>query len=121
MKKIISVFISLIAMIYSLYYASLGGFVGNEGALSKIGLYHPVLFAIWGLLTAAAIDLNITIGFLKTKYKFHYILICVSLIAMIMTISFDFDYSNYTQYMLHCIGSMTFSIITGVNVFLLFF
>lgn len=120
MKKFISVLSCVIAGVYSLYYASLGGYVGNKGALSKIGLEHPILFAIWGILTIIALDYNIILGFYKTKYKFQYILLSISLIGMIMTICFDFDYAKHSQYTLHCIGSLAFSIVTGVTVFLLF-
>ncbi len=120
MKKIISIVSCVIAGVYSLYYASLGGYFGNKGALSKIGLEHPLLFAVWGILTIIALDYNIILGFWKTKYKFQYILLSISIIGMIMTICFDFDYAKHSQYILHCIGSMTFSIVTGVTVFLLF-
>lgn len=120
MKKIISIISCLISAVYSICYAGLGGFAGNKGALSKIGLDHPVLFAIWGILTIIAIDSNVLIGFKKMKYKFQYILLGIAAIGMIMTLCFDFDYNQYNEYILHCIGSMTFSIITGISVFLLF-
>lgn len=120
MKKIFSLCLSLTAIIYSLYYASLGGFSGNDGALSKIGLTHPVLFIIWGALTCVALFYNIIIGYIKTKYKFYIPLLIIALTGMILTITNDFDYSQKNQYILHCIGSMTFSIVMGITVFLLF-
>lgn len=120
MKKIICLVSSCIAIIYSVIYASLGGFSGNSGALSKIGLEHPVLFAVWGVLTYFTLSFNIIVGFKKTRYKFYIPLLAVTLIGIILTICFDFDYSKYNEYILHCAGSLTFSAIMGITVFLLF-
>ena len=39
---------------------------------------------------------------------------------MLLTLLCDFDYSKRTGYLLHCAGSLTFSVLTGVCVFLLF-
>ena len=39
---------------------------------------------------------------------------------MILTLCCDFDYDIKIQYWLHCIGSMTFSIVSGITVFMLF-
>ena len=74
MKKIICIALCIISAAYSFWYASLGGFSGNDGALSKIGLEHPVLFAIWGILTFAALSANIITGYMKTKYNIRYVL-----------------------------------------------
>lgn len=120
MKKLFCLLTSIIAAVYSIGYASIGGFVGNSGALSKIGLEHPILFSVWGLLTYSALALNIVIGFRKTEYKFYIALLIISLIGMLLTIGFDFDYDKHNEYMLHCIGSLTFSAVTGITVFLLF-
>lgn len=120
MKKLICIVTCFLAGIYSLAYASLGGFDSNSGALSKIGLEHPLLFALWGLLTLTALTYNIIIGFLKTKYRFYIVLLFIAAIGMILTICFDFDYSKHTEYVLHCIGSLTFSAVMGITVFLLF-
>ncbi len=120
MKKFINLFLCVVTAVYSLFYASLGGFRGNEGALSKIGLEHPVLFSVWGLLTCTALFSGIIIGFKGTKYKFHYPLICIAFAGMILTLCCDFDYDLRVQYWLHCIGSMTFSIVSGITVFTLF-
>lgn len=120
MKKFLLLFFSIVAAIYSLFYANLGEFKGNAGALSKIGLEHPILFSLWGGLTCIALFSNVIIGFEKTKYKFHYYLITAAAVGMLLTISFDFDYNDQLNYWLHCIGSMTFSIVMGITVFLLF-
>ncbi|MDE6658574.1 MAG: hypothetical protein K2K01_00475, partial [Eubacterium sp.] len=41
--------------------------------------------------------------------------------GMILTLSCDFDYAIYIQYVLHCFGSLLFSVSTSTCVFLLFF
>lgn len=120
MRKIICVLLCVISAVYSIWYADLGGFTGNDGALSKIGLEHPVLFAIWGILTTTALVVNITAGFIKTKYKFFIVLLIIAAIGMAMTLLFDFDYDTKPDYYLHCVGSLTFSAVMGVTVFLLF-
>ena len=120
MKKVICLLACILAAVYSVAYAGLGGFVGNSGALSKIGLVHPILFAVWGVLTYFALAFNITVGFRKTKYKFYTILLAVSFIGMVLTLTCDFDYDIRAQYVLHCLGSLTFSAVTGITVFLLF-
>ncbi|MGN1329239.1 MAG: hypothetical protein ACI4V4_06040 [Eubacterium sp.] len=96
------------------------GLFGNESALSKVGLDHPVMFTLWGISTYFALAFNIRIGFLKTKYRFYIFLLAISLLGMILTLCCDFDYSVYPQYLAHCIGSLAFSAVTGISVFLLF-
>ena len=39
---------------------------------------------------------------------------------MALTLACDFDYAKQTEYLLHCAGSLTFSVLTGVCVFVLF-
>lgn len=121
MKKFILMALSIVTMVYSLWYASLGGFIGNSGALSKIGLEHPILFALWGLLTYAALSFGILSGLKNLKPKLFILLLLIALIGIILTLCFDFDYNKHTQYLLHCTGSLTFSAVMGVTVFLLFF
>lgn len=120
MKKIFCLCLSFIAVAYSLFYASLGGFVGNDGALSKIGLTHPILFIIWGSVTCVALFFNLTVGYIKTKYKFYIPLLLIAFAGMVLTVTNDFDYSQKSEYILHCIGSLTFSVVMGITVFMLF-
>ncbi len=121
MKKTIYALCSVAAVIYSIYYASLGGFRGNSGALSKIGLSHPVLFIIWGAITVISLFILICAAYSKTQYKFHKYLLIISFLGMLLTIFFDFDYNEKVQYYLHCSGSLTFSVVTGITVLLLFY
>lgn len=37
-----------------------------------------------------------------------------------MTLCFDFDFDEKVQYYLHCAGSLIFSAVTGITVFVLF-
>ncbi len=120
MKKFIYPILCLISAIYSVCYAGIGGFRGNAGALSKIGLSHPFLFAVWGITTFAVLAFGIIQGYRKTKYKFYIWLLAVSFTGILLTVSCDFDYDERVQYVLHCLGSLTFSAVMGITVFLLF-
>lgn len=121
MKNLICLSLCIISVSYSVYYASLGGFAGNNGALSKIGLTHPLLFCLWGMLTFCTLSIGIIFAMQK-KYKTLFIsLLGIAIIGMAFTLIFDFDYNNYIQYILHCTGSLVFSAIMGITVFLLFF
>lgn len=111
----------IVAVAVTVIYLSLGnGIFGNESALSKTGLRHPVWFLSWGIITYFALAFNLHVAYSKTKYRFYIPLLAVSFLGMALTVNCDFDYSLYPQYVAHCIGSLTFSAVTGVNVFLLF-
>ena len=122
MKKAILVFLSALALVYTLWYMHFGSLTDNSGALSTTGLSHPVAFTIWGVLTFFALYSNILYAYaeLPRKHKFQYILCGVSAVGMALTLTCDFDYAKRTEYLLHCIGSLTFSVLTGVCVFVLF-
>ena len=120
MKKYIGLILVVITTAYSVYYASLGGFKGNGGALSKIGLTHPLLFALWGALTFITLTYLLLLSYSEIKYSFYKYLIALSLAGMLMTVLFDFDYDEKLQYYIHCTGSLMFSVVTSINVFSLF-
>ena len=116
MKFIANTAISLCAAVYTIFYMSLNDLTSNEGALSKTGLSHPVLFFIWGTLVYIALYINI-FSLAKTFGRitsFHIIFAVSALIGMGLTLFFKFDYSLKTQYFLHCAGSLIFSVCTGV-------
>ncbi len=119
-KRLICIISVIIAVGITAFYLHITGFIGNESALSKVGLVHPVIFSFWGISTYFAIAFNIFTGFSKTKYKFYIFLLALSFLGMALTLCCDFDYSVYPQYLAHCIGSLTFSAVTGITVFLLF-
>lgn len=122
MKKIICIVSSLISLVYTIWYMSYGTPYKNSSALSKIGLEHKNEFIIWGALTFFALSFNIIIAYReKTKTKAYIPLLCVSGIGMILTLCFDFDYYAKPDYYFHCIGSLLFSAIMGVTIFILFF
>ncbi len=109
-----------IAVLITVYYLTFGGIKGNESALSTVGLEHRVWFCLWGISTYIALAFNIHTAFAKTKYKFYIILLIISALGMILTLTCDFDYDKYPQYLAHCIGSLAFSGVMGVSVFLAF-
>ena len=122
MNKAIMIFLSAFAFIFTLWYMQFGSLIENSGALSRTGLVHPVYFSIWGISAFAAIYANLLFAYktLLHKHKFQYVLFSVSAIGMILTLACDFDYSKKLQYILHCSGSLTFSVLTGICVFMLF-
>lgn len=122
MKKYIILAISVCAVIFTLWFMHFGELTTNSGALSKTGLIHPIYFTIWGLLTYTALYANIIFLYNKQfpKAKLPYLSAGIALIGMILTLSCKFDFSLKLQYYLHCAGSLTFSIITGICVFALY-
>ena len=122
MKKVILISLPAAALIYTLWYMHFGSLTDNSGALSTTGLSHPVAFTIWGVLTFAALYSNIlyAYGELPRKHKFQYFLCGISAIGMALTLTCDFDYAKRTEFYIHCAGALTFSVLTGVCVFVLF-
>ncbi len=100
---------------------SMGVVYKNSGALSKIGLTHHFEFVIWGALTLFALVFNIITAYQKhTKTKIYIPLLTVSSLGMALTLCFDFDFDNKLHYYLHCVGSLTFSAVMGITIFILF-
>lgn len=121
MKKWIGLILSLSAFAYTIWYMHFGIAYKNSGALSKIGLVHHEYFVIWGLLTLFALSFNIVIAYKRyTKTKAYIPLLITATVGMILTLCFDFDYNIKPDYYLHCIGSMLFSIVMGITIFVLF-
>lgn len=124
MKKylpLISALLSICTVIYTIWYMHYGNPAKNSGALSKIGLEHHGLFVIWGILTYLSLSFALVIAYRKfTKTKVYIPLLCISGLGMILTLCFDFVYDNKLNYILHCAGSLMFSAISGITVFILF-
>ncbi len=122
MNKYIVLILSILAVFYTLWFMSFGSLTENSGALSKTGLAHPVLFIIWGILVFIALYWGIITLYRKLlpKNKVYIILTVLALLGMILTLSCRFDYSVKAEYYLHCAGSLTFSVATGVWVFLFY-
>ncbi|MDE6723777.1 MAG: hypothetical protein K2J55_06225 [Eubacterium sp.] len=123
MKKYFLIIVSLLSVIFTIWYMHFGSLTENSGALSVTGLEHPVYFTIWGILTFTGIYGNLLLAYKKLlpKVFFQFIFLVLSAIGMILTLSCDFDYAKEIQYILHCCGSLVFSVSTGTCVFLLFF
>lgn len=117
----ISPVLCLITTVYTIWYMHFGNPVKNSGALSKIGLEHHSLFVIWGILTYLSLSFALAIAYRKfTRTKIYIPLLCLSGAGMIMTLCFDFVYDDKLSYFMHCTGSLVFSAVSGITVFLLF-
>lgn len=121
MKKLIYTSISVLSIMLTLWLMHYGSLTENSGALSKTGLVHPIAFAIWCAAVYSALHLNILYGLKKINRNntYFYVLSAAAGIGMLLTAVCDFDYSLKVQYYLHCAGSLSFSAISGVMVFLL--
>lgn len=123
MKKSIIIIISAAAFVYTIWYMHFGELTTIEGALSKTGIIHPFLFAIWGTLVYAALYLNIFYLYLLLNKNWLKALIPLSAfgaIGMLLTLTCRFGKEFGFEYYLHCGGSLAFSIITSVIVFTLY-
>lgn len=121
LKNTFGVTLSIIATAYTLWYMHFGDPKSNSGALSKIGLEHHTYFVIWGILTMAALSFGIISAYRRLlKTKIYIPLLSIAGIGMLFTLCFDFDYDIKPDYYFHCVGSLTFSIVMGITIFLLF-
>lgn len=121
MKRITGVLLSAAAFAYTLWYMHFGVPYLNSGALSKIGLAHHTYFIIWGIFTLLALCYNTVLAYRRyTKSRVYIPLIIISSLGMLLTLSFDFDFSRKPDYYLHCAGSLTFSVVMGIAIFILF-
>ena len=113
---------AVFSVVYTLWYMNFGSLKENSGALSKTGLIHPVYFTFWGICVFTALYANLLLAYktLIKERKFQYFLCAFSAVGMILTLTCDFDYTKKAQYFLHCAGSLTFSVLTVICVFLLF-
>lgn len=119
--KYFSLLLSAAASVVTLWLLHFENPWTNDGALSTIGLEHRILFAVWGVLTFAALTLAVFLGYRTFhKTKLYLPLLAVCGVGMALTVSCRFEYRYHTEYILHCGGSLAFSIVMGVTVFLLF-
>lgn len=113
--------LSVITIIYTVWYMHYGVCYKNSGALSKIGLTHHNEFVVWGVMTLVTLSVGIVIAYQRyLKTRVYIPLLIVSAIGMVLTLCFDFRYGVNPDYYLHCAGSLTFSAVTGVNIFVLY-
>ncbi len=121
MKKI---WISLISLFYggfTILYMQFADPYTNAGALSAIGLDHPVLFALWGTVTYGVLYLLLYTIYNRQKRRglCHGLLLPAG-VGMALTVCCPFDFVRHTLWLLHCIGSLTFSVLSGIAIFLCF-
>ena len=110
------------SFIYTVWYISHGNIFENSGALSTIGLTHPVLFAVWGLTSQITIGINIKnmYGNISKKFKFTNILLFLSTLGIVFTVVFKFDYDLKVNYILLCMWAFSFTVFNFLNVILYF-
>ncbi len=123
MKKAVICTLSFAAAAYTAWFMHFGSLTQSSGALSKTGLRHPVLFAVWGTLAFFALLSNGIYIYNKGSKKFKAFFISlgiVSFIGMVLTLCFKFNYDLRIQYYLHCTGSLAFSASSGAAIFTLF-
>lgn len=119
--SIVNTAFMIVTVVYTIWYMHFGVCYENSGALSKIGLSHPIYFAIWGAMTYFALATGIIIGYKRyCKTKVYIPLLAISGVGMILTLTCDFDFDKKVQYYLHCGGSLAFSAVMGFTIFLLF-
>lgn len=121
-KKVLSIGLLLVCTVYTFWYMFLSDPLQSYGALSYIGLSHPILFATWGFLVESTLLLNIGRMFLKFDYnnKYAKILLLLGLISIIITICVPFNYDNKLKFVIHCYGAISFTIYNGVSMIFLF-
>lgn len=121
MKK---VWISLLSVFYAaftIWYMHFTDPRTNAGALSTIGLDHPALFAIWGVGTYAVLYLLLyTLYNRQNRRRLCRGLLLAAGVGMVLTVCCPFDFQRHTLWLLHCIGSLTFSTLSGIAIFLCF-
>ncbi len=121
MKSILSCALSFAATCYTLWYMHFDRPWTNDGALSTIGLEHRGLFAVWGIITLSALGFALFIAYRSVKKtKLLIPLFLLSSLGMALTLIFRFQNGLKPDFYLHCAGSLTFSAVTGVAVFLIF-
>lgn len=121
LKKVFGIALSIAATAYTLWYMHFGDPKSNSGALSKIGLEHHTYFVIWGILTMLALSFGIISAYRRLlKTKIYIPLLLIAGTGMLFTLCFDFDYDIKPDYYFHCAGSLTFSVVMGITIFLLF-
>lgn len=120
-KSLMMPIMSFVTTVYTLWYMHYGTCYRNSGALSKIGLTHHTEFVIWGVLTMLTLSYGIIISYRKyTTTRVYIPMLIVSCVGMALTLAFRFDYDIMPDYYFHCVGSLAFSVLTGVNIFVLY-
>ena len=121
MKKFWISLFSVFYCIFTILYMRFADPWTNAGAISTIGLDHPVLFALWGVVTYGVLYLLLyTIYDRQKRRRVCHVLLIPAGAGMALTVCCPFDYKRHTLWLLHCIGSLAFSVLSGVAIFLCF-
>lgn len=122
MKKIwISADFRFILWFYIRVYALCGPAHQRRGTLHhRTG--PPVLFALWGAGTYGVLYLLLYTMYNKQKRRgLCHGLVLPAGVGMVLTVCCPFEFERHTLWLLHCIGSLAFSVLSGVAIFLCFF
>lgn len=111
------------ATCYTLWYLSFSNPMRSEGALSIIGLSHPFLFFIWGVLAELALYFNIEQAYRRAGYQNRWgrRMLNLAVTSILITLLVPFDYNHLGQYIFHCYGAISFIIYNGTAMLILFF
>ena len=114
MRKAFIIVISVLAVLFTLWYMHFGSLTENSGALSVTGLSHPVYFTIWGILTFCGIFSNLLLAYKKflPKQNFQYIFFVLSAVGMILTLAFIAWVLYYFLFQLQVVFSCCFFLIS---------
>lgn len=120
-KRLFTPILSVVTIIYTVWYMRYDVPYKNSGALSKIGLTHHNEFVIWGVMTMLTLSVGIIQSYERyLKTRVYIPLLVVSCVGMVLTLCFEFRYGINPDYYLHCAGSLVFSAVTGVNIFVFY-
>lgn len=111
-----------VSVCYTVWYLHFGNPAEAQGALSTIGLKHPVLFALWGAVTEAALFLNIRRMYVSCKYKNRWAsaMLVLAALSILTTVLVPYEYRNLFFYITHCAGAISFVIYNGAALLILF-
>ena len=121
-NKILCILSMIISIVFTFWYMHFSNPLYYYGALSVIGLSHPVLFKIWGAFTEAAMIYNI----IQMYYKYHYNnnwakgLLFLGLTSIIITVNVPYVFDNTFKYITHCYGAVSFIIYNAAAMLIIF-
>lgn len=115
-------FLMLLSAGYTYWYLGFSNPLESYGALSIIGLSHPILFLLWGVFTETALYINIEIAYRRAGYQNRWArwLLNLAVSSILITVFVPFDFQQIVQYVIHCYGAISFILYNGVAMLILF-
>jgi len=111
---------TIIAAAYSCRMLAMSDIGGDCISYIRAALYL-LLFALWGAGTYGVLYLLLYTMYNKQKRRglCHGLLLPAG-VGMALTVCCPFDFERHNLWLLHCIGSLAFSVLSGVAIFLCF-